>query len=137
MKLNLVVGDWSRDGHGMSNKYLYDVNLSKEALAQAFLDGCAKIGITKQEYSEKDFGFQFCKRYSDYRVPQSFIDKLVAAGLDPLEYFGEWEKEYSGEADMFPVLWLDIAKLGNPDLVYEQCLPDKTYYLGGYGLYSS
>ncbi len=131
MIIELVVGDWSKDGHNQSDKFLYETNLSKEEIEKAFSDGCNTIGIK----------FNICEEYEDDKVSQDFISKIVLAGLDPSKYLYEsWDSkklERIENPESFSLLWLDIAKVGNSSLEYKLIKPESGYgiKIGGYGLY--
>lgn len=41
----LTIGDWSNDGHNMSDKIYYHVNYPVEDIRQAYKDSCRKTGV--------------------------------------------------------------------------------------------
>lgn len=136
MRVKFWVGDWSHDGHNQCDSFVVDVNLTKPELDKAFHDGCKLMGLEKAQC--KALNFLFCSEYEDVKIPQEIIDGMDKVGLSPDKYFDMFykdESKWSGNYDTFHILWLDIAKLGNPDLTYQECVSEETYHIGGYGLY--
>lgn len=128
--INLVVGDWSRDGHSMSETVTILSNLDKESVEEAYKLGTLKVGFDLTE--------EVCSDYEDMSVPDDVIRKLKAVGINPdafIEQDGDqWSFHYDYEA--FARLWLRIAELGNSTLRYETTddeSPDIN--VGGYGLF--
>jgi hypothetical protein len=134
MRVKFMVGDWSHDGHSQDDSFIVDVNLTQQELDAAFLNGCALMELDAAQC--KSLSFLFCNEYEDSTIPQKFIDGMNKVGLDPDNYFENYDGKYSGETNTFHLLWLDVAKIGNPNLVYQECVSDRVYRIGGYGLYS-
>lgn len=134
MRVKFTVGDWSHDGHSQDDSFIIDVNLTQQELEEAFLNGCVLMELDKPQCNS--LSFRFCEDYGDPSIPQKFIDGMIKVGLNPDNYFyTDSEEEYFGQYDTFHLLWLDVAKVGNPKLVYQECVGDKVYHIGGYGLY--
>jgi len=133
MRTQLVVGDWSDDGHGKTEVFQVIHNLaSSDSLEDAFVRGSELLEIDMEQIA------------CDYEAPYIYrgqIDKLLKAGFDSdTESFTMPEEldayGYVEGPEGFINIWLFIAKQGNPDLEYE-ILP--TYKdvinVGGYGLF--
>lgn len=136
MRIKFSIGDWSHDGHSKSDNFIVDVNLTKEELDKAFMDGCTLMGLDKEQCTSTSF--QFCQDYEDSAIPEQVLKGMEKFGLNPDHYFDGYHynrEESTGCYDTFHLLWLDIAKLGNPNLIYTKCEGEVTYYIGGYGLY--
>lgn len=131
--INLVVGDWSHDGHNMTEQSTIKCNLTKKDLEKAYKKGCKKVGFDLTE--------EVCADYEDMSVSDDVIEKLRAADIKPEDFIENddddgWSFSYNWEA--FTELWLRIAKLGNPDLEFEMCSNDSpNINIGGYGLLGS
>jgi len=130
--INLVVGDWSHDGHSMTEQSTIKCNLDKKGLEKAYKKGSKKVGFDLTE--------EVCEAYEDMSVSDDVVEKLRTAGIKPEDFIenegGEWSFAYNWEA--FTELWLRIAKLGNPNLEFEMCSNDSpNINIGGYGLLGS
>lgn len=141
MRVRLVVGDWSKDGHGQSDTYIYEVNLTKQDLLAAYKVGCKRLSLKVSAENYREAYLNFCEDYQDPKVPPEVVRALRAEGLDPDELFECWsgdggDEDYVGTVDAWPELWLAIAKLGEPSLTYAQVYGDDSIEIGGYGLYS-
>lgn len=45
MRMNLVVGDWSDDGHGKSDTVAFEVNKTVDEVRKAYIDSVNKYGV--------------------------------------------------------------------------------------------
>lgn len=127
--INLVVGDWSHDGHSKTETVTILSNLDKKALEKAYKKGSKKVGF--------DLETDVCADYEDMSMSEDISEKLKAAGIKPHDYVEEDEAglSFSYNHEAFATLWLDIARLGNPDLKYEITADNNTTInIGGYGL---
>ena len=124
--ITLIVGDLG-DGHEKKEETSILCNLTNNELEDAFTEG------------EKIIGIRFSDQFSDYReckLPASMIKKMskffdidfVGKDLKDSDYIILMCREYLH-------LWLKIAKVGNPQLVYEICKSNPYVYIGGYGLF--
>ena len=132
--ITLITGDWSGDGHEKTDSVTISSNLSPKELEEAFIRGEKVIGI--------DFANQF-RDYESNQLPFEMIQKMskhfdtgydVPQDIDPSEVDSSRYDEtlYSND---YVHLWLEIAKIGNPELVYEFCKTGLTLSIGGYGLF--
>lgn len=131
--VNLVVGDWSRDGHGHSDNVTIRSTLDKAAISKAYQKGTEIVGFNLSDEVASD--------YEDSRIRGDELKKLRAAGYtEPFddEYPEGEEGEYGGtgllDPETFVELYLWIAQKGNSALQYE--VIDASIEIGGYGLYS-
>jgi len=125
--INLVIGDWSDDGHGKTHTVTVKSNLLKENIDRAYLEGVKKIGVDISEY---------CEDYEDTLVPMEALKKLETAGFDlyTLDGYGE-DEEFGIWYEDFAKIWMFIAKTGNPDLILVPADPN-SINIGGYGLFT-
>lgn len=138
MRYTFRVGDTTYDprGHGRIECYDFEINLTKAELLKAFGEGLALMEFDRQV--KHGIVFPFCQMSDQEIIPSSFIQKMQLIGLKPGDYFhstkGLIGEPYFGVAEELPYLWLDIAKVGNPNLVYSHCKNDGILDIGGYSL---
>lgn len=137
MLTNLIVGDWSHDGHGMTKTITVEHNLdSVTALQNAFQIGTDKLGINLENE---------CKNFEDSEVSNIFVQSLQNLGLLP-ENLEEQDMLWNDSdtagtffvegPEAYAKLWLIVAKLGNSKLE-ATIVKDETasIKIGGYGLF--
>lgn len=151
MRTSLVVGDWSKDGHSITEVTNVDHNLaSSTALKKAFEAGEKLVGIKYEEIA---------RDYQESYIGEDAIEKLVAAGLlvsftppgggdagyqltpGPVQQRGDMIYTYGDRwhinEELFVDLWMRIALLGEPTLIY--AFPKNNYSdrinIGGYGFF--
>jgi hypothetical protein len=136
--IELVVGDWSKDGHNQMDKYVVQVLGvdSAEELESAYNIGCKKVGLGTLQ--------QYCRGYEENDFPVEFIriiDKLaVGFGfVDAIEFY-ESASVIEGELtsldpDSYVLCYLVLARFGNPDIRFD-IQRGSFLHIGGHGLYS-
>lgn len=146
MRIELVVGDWSSDGHGQTHSVWFEVtssdkdgDVTENELRDAFIEGCA---ILDQEPNDPSFGepsLPFCESYEDSIVPASFVVKLASHGVDVYDFFDGLDRADACPSiagpDAWAQLWMAVAKIGNPNLDIVQCANKNSIRIGGYGLF--
>ncbi len=131
MIVNLIVGDWSRDGHEKTDRFTVESNLSKAEIAKAYKAGAKLIGFDITEY---------CKEFEDNTIPIEKLRLLCPFGLiwEDLDSYsleeGEMDGLYRAMPGEYVNFYLLIVKAGNPTFEYSYTKgPD--IKIGGYGLY--
>lgn len=132
----LTIGDPSRDGHNMSDSYLFRCNKSLADVRKSH-------GMASKMYS-MDLSRQ-CEEYEDSKFKPKFVESAKAAFHNRPDIL-QWEclnpdpeDEYSGyvENSEYVELYLEIAKLVDPELEWEDDSTNASdLCIGGYGLYS-
>ena len=125
--INLVVGDWSHDGHGITDTTLIRSNRNYDDLIKAYKAGCEIVGF------ELD---NICRSYDDGELPVDNAEMLRDAGFDlnTLEgYEGVDEAIYITSED-FTIIYLAICQMGDPKFLYEY-VTAYPIHIGGYGLF--
>ena len=133
----LTTGDPSRDGHNMSDSTLFRCNKSLADVKKSH-------GMASKMYSI-ELGRQ-CEEYEDSRFDSKFLEKLRAAFHNRPDLLGDnWldpnhpdydEEEIYVDSDLFCELYLEIAKLVDPELEWaEDSSSSSDHFIGGYGLY--
>lgn len=133
--INLVIGDWSHDGHEISETVTIKSNLTGPEINDAYEAGTKKVGFNLVEGVACD--------WQDNSITSQTIDSLKRFGFNPDDVFGDYEcseLESQGKTsiyrDEFVTMYLFIAGLGNLSFQYEiQENHDNTLHIGGYGLY--
>ena len=127
----LVMGDWSDDGHGKTEDIVIKSNLTSKQLEAAYNKGVKKLGF--------DFAEVCCADYEDSEVPEEYQEKLLKAGFadylpeDQLEGGGNWFDDFY--TDSYVWVWMFIAYLGDPKLVWEKAKEVNSINIGGYGFF--
>lgn len=131
--IDLVVGDWSGDGHSQTETVPVYSNLKKRDLEKAYKKGTALVGF--------DLTRDVCCSYDDNVIDEHRVVRLESLGITRGQYLNEREHpERPGPHQLSPnefaVLWLRIAQLGDPGLEYKVTDDDSPHInIGGYGLY--
>lgn len=133
----LTVGDPSRDGHNQSDTTCFKSNRTLAEIKKSF--GMAaklhSLDITNQ-----------CQEYEDSRLDEDYWTRARAAfhnvpkvlGLSCLsdeDDVGYDEDCAYIDSDEFMELWLQTAKLVDPDLEWKQASSNNDEFIGGYGLF--
>ena len=140
----LIVGDWSHDGHSMTEVVSVASNLTRDQLIEAYKAGVAAVGLDPQEEVACD--------YEENWVTIDQWRKLEASGMALKDVFGdksclefkeakrnvEIGEQFTLYPEDFVRMWMFVANKGNPDLRYEIRLDDPAVInIGGYGLLSN
>lgn len=146
--ITFVVGDWSADGHGMTDKIAFQSNLSSHKIEEAYKAGSKKLGF--------DFIEDVACDYEDGRIHWDELSTLRKAGFtqelddettkeEAQQIKEKWEndhphvkcRDYAG-ASLDPETYINIyqfiVKLGNPKASFKK-LKKQTLEIGGYGLF--
>lgn len=119
MLINLVVGDWSGDGHEKTENILVLSNKSSKEIEKAYQDGTEILGF--------DFSEECCSDYEDYEIKEKYIKILKNENIKVDDNFMDIES--------FASIYIQICKLGDPELkidIQDIDIVD----IGGYGLFS-
>jgi hypothetical protein len=143
----LVLGDWSDDGHGKSDKVLLESNVDVATIQQAYKDSCKLTGVSfnhnddftgvksKRKFDEAD-EYHIATEYERSGIPPKALSELIKRGfkeafLENENYeFKGWEKIVeSGEDlhfdDLFVDIWIWFVKLSLPSDVVLQEVDNK------------
>ncbi len=143
-KYQVTTGDWSGDGHGRTESYMIECNLTSKEIGTCINAGLKAIGVPRGQSSGAEL--PFCKKYGDNALSYSVILKLKAQGFceDWLvaEDTSKTDEEHLYGDDFFNI-WCEILKLGaRISLPYHQLVitiaePELCLHIGGYGLFDS
>lgn len=133
--ITLVVGDWSHDGHNMTQNFIIRCNLTVKELDKAYKAGVKKVKVDLTEDVARD--------YEDYVLSKADAQKFAKTGFEFTEKLFEPSEDEDGAynivfgCESFGALWLHIAKVGNPKLKWQEADEERaTINIGGYGLFT-
>ena len=127
----LVLGDWSDDGHGKSEKILLESNVTVDVVQQAYKDSCKLTGVSFNHNEDftggTDNKIQIATGYENPFIPISAIEIFREKfGLTD-EIIREWDQTDEIEIDedepialndeSFVNAWIWFFKLSNPKIV--------------------
>lgn len=116
MKMFLHLGDWSKDGHNQSTKFLVDVNVTPEEIRSAYLAAVERTGITFDHHHK---GFQVCTGYEESTIPNHILEKFKDLGMPVDDLMGEIDEfEDSFSEGRFAELWFQFVKTEIPSLTW-------------------
>lgn len=127
MNINLIVGDWSHDGHGTTETVIVYANVDSRSLKNAFTKG-------SNDLLGFDFSEKCCDEYENDSIPPEVAQKLIDAGYETaFEEYKTGEK-MNFDVDEFAHVWMFLAKIGNPEIEYV-FIKNENINIGGYGLF--
>lgn len=117
-KFRLQLGDWSHDGHGQTEDFVFETNKDIAELREIYFQNCDKYGKILEELNSD---------YEDSRIKQYQVDMLTDIGIEVrseiLKEIAE-DDEYYVEIDDFADWFEQFMKLDSPDLILER-IPKK------------
>jgi hypothetical protein len=126
-KIELIVGDWSNDGHGRTRMFTIASNLTKAELEKAYEAGVKIVGFDPKHFVED---------YQQSYLPAEQILRLIELGIkDWVAPDDDDDEDVEIYPDAYKDIWLFVAKLGNPEFEFELNVPSETIKVGGYGLF--
>ena len=144
-KYKLVIGDWSDDGHGKCEDFLFEVNKPLEEIQQAYRDSVVLTG-TKFHHNQDGSiptdleakALAILTDYEEYRIPVEALDRLKTQGLELSFEYGleDWEDDGDSgvngpEGVATLIMW--FIKLSLPGLEYKLIKDDVPSINGWWG----
>jgi hypothetical protein len=134
--MQLNIGDWSKDGHNISEAKVFEVNHPVSVVRQAYKDSCEETGI--QFNHNEDYTGGLCSRYGSWR--QLFTEyesntvsqeayEILAEYIPHIADYLDGDEESGYYCEDFPSLWWAFVKISLPDLKYT---PVKFEHINGY-----
>lgn len=133
--INLVVGDWSGDGHSKTSTYTFETNLTPQAVKQYY-----QFGATKEQHFVIN---TIAKDYEDTKLNEDHIRVLreLDYPVDSMEWATDNQNDdepYITEEEFVDLYW-HIVSRGNPVLcpiVYKRVDDiNANINIGGYGFF--
>lgn len=150
--ITLQAGDWSCDGHGLTETWVIESNLSRKELEAAYKKG--------KKVMDVDLVEDVCEEYEDDKISIDLIKKLNETGFDinklhpivkgKLSIDEEGEIVGKPELDEFDInhagisigsenfkdIYLHFCKVGNANFKFKELSSrEEVVQIGGYGLF--
>lgn len=122
--VNIIVGDWSDDGHGKTETFAIKSNITRDEIDKAYTQAI-------KTYPKLNAFDSICEDYEDNSIPEDLLDELKLLGYQPPKWM---EKEFRVSREEFVDIYLFIVKLGNPAFEYSH-VNHNELTIGGYGLF--
>lgn len=155
MIYKLVLGDWSDDGHGISEVFLFECNYDVHKIRQAYKDSCRKLGVTfnyNEDYTGLGLGYgserQVWTEYEEDGITITAFEILNNAGcFTEIDYYEDEDKYYIWTHKDCAKLIMNFISLSMPeDFTYKlieqdyECIngswDDELNHHFGYGLFN-
>ena len=133
IKFQLVVGDWSRDGHNETEDFIIESTLPDHTyFNNGIALACATYDIVlRNSWGDNSIGY--CEDYDDPKIPLELLQK-IGYDLDTLENVPTNDMVYISPEDWVRI-HIHLVHKAYPD--YESHIINfPTYRIGGYGLFS-
>lgn len=133
MQVALVLGDWSNDGHGRTETFYIESNLSPKEIEKAYAKGSLKLGIDLVE--------SICEEYEDDRLWKDDLEKFRSAGFKDVLDKSDEDDEFTDSIHLgyedYTKLYLFTVSLGNPLFKFSflKSKENPVVRIGGYGLF--
>lgn len=146
--LTFVLGDWSHDGHGITEMYTVQSNRTLKETEAAYKKGVKKLGF--------DYANVAAEGYEESYIEYEHLKTMLEKGLTLEEMFAKNDyclkeakhdmktAEEPGEGQIqlddaaYIVGWLFVARLGDPDGKWQIAEKEpEVIHAGGYGLFST
>ena len=123
MKLRITIGDWSDDGHGVSEQFVYDSNKTVKEIQDAYKASCKLTGLQfnhnanytgLKEHDGYGSFRHICTEYEECEISEEALEILTEHGI--VINFLEKEDSLVLYEDTFLQLLIDFIKLSLPDL---------------------
>jgi hypothetical protein len=134
----LVLGDWSGDGHGKSEKVLVESNKTVKEIQNAYKASCKLTGVSfnhNDDFTGRSRDWREAKKYQiateyeqGFKVSDEAKQALKAAGYDADKHFAFGMDEEGDQVEdndvIFLHIWTEFVKLSLPDLVMNKIPED-------------
>lgn len=118
--INFELGDWSRDGHNISEKYTVKSNKPVTDVREAHFACCSKLGFDPGE---------MCCEYEQFTLTESQFEQLLELKVIDAADKEVYDVEF-GPEDLLNI-WLKLLMLADPELqlVYDpEAVADLHFY---------
>lgn len=126
-QIELILGDWSGDGHSQTESFHILSNLNSREIYKAFQAGVKILGFDITD---------FCSDYEDTEISVEFFSALATKGMDVSGYYITLDNTSTVNLDSnnYFSIYLFTIKLGNPSFNYEVNKMSQIN-VGGYGFF--
>ena len=129
-RTKVILGDWSGDGHNITETYIVEISCTNEELQEFYRNAVKKSGIQFEN---------ICEEYEDAVISGEIISTLTKLGVKIPEFDCDYEDEndFIAEPDNYLELLLNFCKLGG-DFKYKVVNDDVLFKNpSGYGYSAS
>lgn len=147
--INLAVGDIAGDTHGNVDIFSVKTNLSRNHIVGAYEVGTRIVGFNitngigasfRDPYLYDSQYWALCKAGIDVSSIMKNSEEITGDGIYSAKVKSLLKSNnpprYQVSPSDFKDLWLAVAKLGAPNLTWEDIPPDINLGIGGIGLYT-
>lgn len=123
-KVKISIGDWSKDGHGKYDIFVFNTNKAVKEIQEAYLKS-QKLLRLRFNSNEKIDGIDVghpewdvrgvCENYGDYHLNDFNKKILEDHGINIPDSYLDWMSE-----EEFVSLMIDVIKISLPDLEMEE-----------------
>lgn len=107
-RFTVNIGDWSDDGHGKTEEYVFGCNKPMKDVVSAFKKACKKL--PRETYPTAIF-----EDYEDHSLTPKAYFEIFDAGYDMLHGFNEPVERARREKDLPDETWEDMLKYPQVD----------------------
>jgi hypothetical protein len=126
MIFEVNIGDWSKDGHNQSKRFLFQTSATREEIKKAYDKGVKILGVDITKY---------CSDYEDSSLPTEQYDTYIESGWGGLEDGFETDEDVHLYITDYLSLWLHTIKIGCDTISIEEINSETSFNIGGYGLF--
>jgi len=130
-QINVVIGDWSDDGHGKTAIFIINSNLPLKQIETAYRKGSKKVGFKLHEQVEdceqSELDLDLFNKLKDFGL------NLKKVGIDKSDIDEEDNRVQLWSSSYFK-LYMFICQVGDPNLEYK-LEHNSQLRIGGYGLF--
>lgn len=129
-QINLILGDWSNDGHGKTCTKTVRCNLSYEELQKAYVKGSEIVGF--------DFCDKVACEYQDSGLDANHASMLEKHGCNLFSECENFEGIYYLSTDLFARIFMFVCGVGADSKLEWEFVSKRNldFHIGGYGLFS-
>lgn len=143
-KMYLVLGDWSDDGHGKSDKILVESNCTVDGVQQAYKDSCKMTGVQfnhNENYSGLKSYLEIATDYEENTIPVEAVEifrekfgltKEIIEGWELDDEYEEGEPIHLN-SDSIVNAWIWFVRLSHPEIIIQEVdVKDEIPCINGY-----
>ena len=124
--INIVVGDWSGDGHNVTSTFVMKSNFSREEMKAAYEIATEMVGF--------DITKHLCQEHEDWYISAELVEKFQGFGISlDLEEDFENDERFEMTPEDFVNLYIKLINLSAQGFEHEM-IKGVDVNIGGYGL---
>lgn len=120
----LVLGDWSSDGHGITEKIKISANKTHLEIQEAYLNSVKLTTLGFDDHNVKDSKLRIAVEYEDVSISDEAVAILEKFKCPIYEFAEVYNNHYQLKSDNFTDFWFWFVTLSLPDLEWEEVNDD-------------